>query len=187
VSSYAYEDDAISGFIGTHQPAIWMGDYGYVTLMPEVGRSAERRVSAPALLARRRDRHALLLRGQDGRPNGARRIVAEITATDHCGYLRFTFPARKGGSVLVEATRAGVEGWVKADAQGGEIVGYNPDRMDAHLSSLKAAEFQRLFRRALPHPSMMPASTRDRFPRRAAKSKATTWAPSRISMPARGR
>src|SRR3984893_18938106 len=37
VSSYAYEDQAISGFIGTHQPAIWMGDYGYVTLMPETG------------------------------------------------------------------------------------------------------------------------------------------------------
>src|SRR5215469_12592293 len=37
VSSYAYEDGTISGFIGTHQPAIWMGDYGYVTLMPEMG------------------------------------------------------------------------------------------------------------------------------------------------------
>src|ERR1700694_1907801 len=36
VSSYAFEDNTISGFIGTHQPAIWMGDYGYVTLMPEV-------------------------------------------------------------------------------------------------------------------------------------------------------
>src|SRR6202162_3806694 len=37
VSSYAYEDSYIQGFIGTHQPAIWMGDYGYVTLMPEIG------------------------------------------------------------------------------------------------------------------------------------------------------
>src|SRR5216110_2793055 len=36
VSSYAFEDDTIAGFIGTHQPAIWMGDYGYVTLAPEV-------------------------------------------------------------------------------------------------------------------------------------------------------
>src|ERR1700685_709882 len=37
VVSYKYEDTNISGFIGTHQPAIWMGDYGYVTLMPEIG------------------------------------------------------------------------------------------------------------------------------------------------------
>src|SRR5215469_16261777 len=26
-----------SGSIGTHQPAIWMGDYGYVTIIPQVG------------------------------------------------------------------------------------------------------------------------------------------------------
>src|SRR6202051_4924237 len=37
VSSYAYGDTYIQGFIGTHQPAIWMGDYGYVMLMPWIG------------------------------------------------------------------------------------------------------------------------------------------------------
>src|SRR5438445_13610510 len=37
VTSYNYDDTTISGFIGTHQPAIWMGDYGYITLMPQVG------------------------------------------------------------------------------------------------------------------------------------------------------
>jgi putative alpha-1,2-mannosidase len=35
-TSYNYADSSIEGFIGTHQPATWMGDYGYVTLMPEV-------------------------------------------------------------------------------------------------------------------------------------------------------
>src|SRR6266436_1325485 len=37
VTSYNYDDTTISGFIGTHQPAIWMGDYGYVTVVPELG------------------------------------------------------------------------------------------------------------------------------------------------------
>src|SRR5437764_3910018 len=37
ITSYNYDDTTMSGFIGTHQPAIWMGDYGYVTLMQEVG------------------------------------------------------------------------------------------------------------------------------------------------------
>src|SRR6202046_4847530 len=37
VTSYNFDDTTISGFIGTHQPAIWMGDYGYVTLMPQIG------------------------------------------------------------------------------------------------------------------------------------------------------
>ena len=36
VASYNYADSHIQGFIGTHQAAIWMGDYGYVTLMPEL-------------------------------------------------------------------------------------------------------------------------------------------------------
>ncbi len=37
VVSYKYEDTAIQGFMGTHQPAIWMGDYGYITIVPQVG------------------------------------------------------------------------------------------------------------------------------------------------------
>ena len=37
VYSYNYADKTIQGFLGTHQPAIWMGDYGYVSLMPSVG------------------------------------------------------------------------------------------------------------------------------------------------------
>src|SRR5580700_3081984 len=37
VTSYNFDDTTISGFIGTHQPAIWMGDYGYVTVIPQVG------------------------------------------------------------------------------------------------------------------------------------------------------
>lgn len=37
ITSYEYDDKAVTGFIGTHQPAIWMGDYGYITLMPQIG------------------------------------------------------------------------------------------------------------------------------------------------------
>lgn len=37
VYSYNYKDTTIEGFLGTHQPAIWMGDYGYVSLMPSIG------------------------------------------------------------------------------------------------------------------------------------------------------
>jgi predicted alpha-1,2-mannosidase len=145
VSSYAYEDGAISGFIGTHQPAVWMGDYGYVTLMPEIGNinpTVEYRrlpfthsdeVSTPYYYS--------VKMGADP----AHRIAAELTATDHCAYLRFTFPKGDQGSVLVEATRAGVAGYVSVDAARKEIVGYNPDRMDAHLSNVKLPNFKGYF------------------------------------------
>ncbi|HOW89020.1 MAG TPA: hypothetical protein PL037_01970, partial [Elusimicrobiales bacterium] len=34
---YVYEDNAIMGFMASHQPTVWMGDYGYVSVMPQIG------------------------------------------------------------------------------------------------------------------------------------------------------
>src|ERR1700731_2128591 len=93
VSSYAYEDGAISGFMGTHQPAIWMGDYGYVTLMPELDNLKttpdERKLPfTHADEIARPDYYSVSLQADN-----ARHVRTEMTATTHCGYLRFTFPA----------------------------------------------------------------------------------------------
>jgi predicted alpha-1,2-mannosidase len=145
VSSYAYEDGAISGFIGTHQPAIWMGDYGYVTLMPEIG-NINPTVEYRRLPFSHRDEvstpyYYSVKMGADA----AHRIIAEVTATDHCAYMRFRFPADSKGSVLVEATRAGTVGHVAVDANRKEIYGYNPDRMDAYLSNVKLPNFKGYF------------------------------------------
>jgi predicted alpha-1,2-mannosidase len=146
VASYGYEDQWITGFIGTHQPAIWMGDYGYITLMPEMGS-----LQPSPEYRRLRFSHAdevvtpYYYSVHMGDAATGNRIRAEMTATDHAGYLRFTFPAGTKRSILVEATRAGARGWVKADAARGEIVGYNPDRMDAHLSKVKLPNFKGYF------------------------------------------
>jgi predicted alpha-1,2-mannosidase len=145
VSSYAFEDNNISGFIGTHQPAIWMGDYGYVTLTPEVDEiktAAETRrlpylhsdeVTTPNYYSVLED------------AGFSRQIRTEITATDHCGFLRFTFPSHSKASVVVEATRAGVPGFVRIDTAAREIVGYNPDNMDAYLTNLRLPNFKGYF------------------------------------------
>jgi predicted alpha-1,2-mannosidase len=145
VSSYNIEDDTISGFIGTHQPAIWMGDYGYLTLTPEVD-TVKLAPDARKLPFRHSDEittpyyySVLLDAGQ------ARHIRAEITATDHCGFLRFTFPARSVASVVIEATRPRVPGFVRVEPGAREIVGYNPDRMDAHLISVALPNFRGYF------------------------------------------
>ena len=34
---YHYDDKTCIGFIASHQPTIWMGDYGFFTLMPQLG------------------------------------------------------------------------------------------------------------------------------------------------------
>jgi putative alpha-1,2-mannosidase len=142
-TSYKYEDTAISGFIGTHQPAIWMGDYGYVTLMPEVDglklTPEERKLPF---------RHA----DEVARPDGytvtmdagsGRKLKAELTATERCAFMRFTYPPGANATVLVEASRPGVAG--AAEVHGNEITGFNPDRMDSGLGPLKLAHFKGYF------------------------------------------
>jgi predicted alpha-1,2-mannosidase len=145
VTSYEYSDQYITGFIGTHQPAIWMGDFGYVTLMPQAGG-----VDFAPENRRQPFRHQdetttpyyyKVVMGADAQ----HRIKTEITATDHVGYLRFTYPAKADGNVLVEVTRPGVTGYAKIDFQRNEIVGYNPDRMDAHLGPMKLPNFKGYF------------------------------------------
>jgi len=145
VVSYEYGDPAISGFMGTHQPAIWMGDYGYVTLMPEIEdlktRPEDRKLSfthADEIV--RPDYYSVSMNA-----GGSRRIRAEMTATERCAYLRFTFPANASSRVLVEASRPGVAGSVHIDAAAGEITGYNPDRMDSGLGPLKLPNFKGYF------------------------------------------
>jgi predicted alpha-1,2-mannosidase len=144
-TSYKYEDNAISGFIGTHQPAIWMGDYGYVTLMPEVGglkvTPEDRKMSfSHKDEVVRPDLYSVSLDAGYGR-----RVKTEMSATQRCALMRFHFPAGVKASVLVEASRPGVAGFVQVDAARQEIAGYNPDRMDSGLGPLALPHFKGYF------------------------------------------
>jgi predicted alpha-1,2-mannosidase len=143
--SYKFDDTSISGFMGTHQPAIWMGDYGYVTLMPEVDG-----------LKTNPEERKLPFRHQDeiARPDyysvsmdagQARTIRTEMTATDRCALLRFTFPANASSTIVVEASRPEVMGFAQVDIARREISGYNPDRMDAGLGPLELKNFKGYF------------------------------------------
>jgi predicted alpha-1,2-mannosidase len=143
--SYKYEDTAISGFIGTHQPAIWMGDYGYVTLMPEIDdlktSPEDRRLPfthADEIV--HPDYYSVLMNA-----GGSRKIRTEMTATERCAYMRFTFPANSSSIVMVEASRPGIAGFAHVDAAKEEITGYNPDRMDANLGPTQLPNFKGYF------------------------------------------
>lgn len=145
VVSYNYDDKSISGFMGTHQPAIWMGDYGYITLMPEIG-DLKTTPEDRKLPFRHADEVAhpdFYSVAMDA--GGGRQIRAEMTATERCGHMRFTFPADTTGRVLIEASRPGHAGEVHVDAGRNEITGYNPDRMDAHLGPAALKNFKGYF------------------------------------------
>ncbi|WP_263356987.1 GH92 family glycosyl hydrolase [Acidicapsa ligni] len=143
--SYKYEDTTISGFMGTHQPAIWMGDYGYVTLMPETGK----------LRTTPEDRKLPFTHSDEiAHPDyysvvmdaaSSQKIRTEMTATERCSYMRFTFPAGSDSRVLVEASRPGIAGFVSIDKAHNEITGYNPARTDDGLGPFKLPNFKGYF------------------------------------------
>lgn len=145
ITSYNYDDNFISGFIGTHQPAIWMGDYGYVTLMPEVGSlhtspDARKLAYSHTQETVGPDYYAVTLGSE---ANTA--IRAEMTATERCAMFRFQFPHSGVARVLVEVSRPGVSGHADVNSNTHEITGYNPDRMDAHLGPKKLPNFKGYF------------------------------------------
>ncbi len=148
--AYVYDDSHILGFMASHQPTVWMGDYGYVSVMPQV--SAE-----PLLLPDDRKlgfNHAdevtsphyySVKMNVDDKTS----IKAEVTAASRCGVMRFTYPKSQNSRLVVQGINLNeqlndwcndygprlrsIRGWVKVDAEKGEIVGYNPDRQSAQL------------------------------------------------------
>ena len=145
VVSYNYDDTTISGFIGTHQPAIWMGDYGYVTVIPQVGdlRTTPEARKLPFNHASETARPDYYRVSLDAGAEG--KIQAEMTATERCAFFRFTFPTASPARVIVEASRPGIAGNASVDSELHEITGYNPHRMDAHLGPLSLPKFKGYF------------------------------------------
>jgi predicted alpha-1,2-mannosidase len=68
-----------------------------------------------------------------------------MTATERCGYMRFTFPAGAKPIVVMEASRPDIAGYVKVDAAHHEIVGYDTARTDSNLGPMKLPNFKGYF------------------------------------------
>ena len=134
---YVYEDTRIMGFLATHQPTVWMGDYGYVSVMPQVGDvkvlpdqralnySHSDEISTPQY-------YAVTMQSAD------QKLKGEISAASRCGLLRFTFPESDQSSLIIQAinnteSRKIFQGYIKVDPDNNEITGYNPDQKCSHL------------------------------------------------------
>jgi len=133
-NSYHYKDNAMRGFTATHQPAIWMGDYGMVTICPQVGK----------LYADGRRSMSFKHSEEQATPysyavdlhlkNSVAQIHAEMAATSRAGILSFKFPATDSAYIFVEASREdNFVGWIHYDPVRNELIGYNPDRQSATL------------------------------------------------------
>jgi len=145
---YVYEDSSVLGFTATHQPTVWMGDYGYVSIMPQIGKlkvlPEERslnfdhkdEISKPYY-------YSTLLK------TGKQVIQGEIAAASRCGMFQFTFPESTESHLIIQGINLNpklkdwvndytarikfLKGYVKVDQGKKEISGYNPDRMSSQI------------------------------------------------------
>ena len=137
--SYADASRQFLGFIGTRQPAPWMGEYGQLSVQPQVGPRdcsyATRGVPfnpADCIFTPYYCRVALA--------NG---IVAEATGSPRCALLRFSFPNGQPGRLVFDASREFVARFSDTNAMPGQISfadaearllrAWNEDRADAKL------------------------------------------------------
>ncbi|MCE5267458.1 MAG: hypothetical protein LLG00_06190, partial [Planctomycetaceae bacterium] len=90
--AYHYRDRFIQGFLGSHQPCVWMGDYGQVSLMPGVG---------PVVVDPQKRKLPFAHGDETSTPysyavtmnRGADAITAEFSATARAAIFAFTFPS----------------------------------------------------------------------------------------------
>ena len=133
--SYEYKDTKFKGFFATHQPAIWMGDYGYVNVMPQIGDVSPDQ-NGRALTFSHDDETAtpyyykVTAGKEEGKP-----ITAEMTATKRCAIYRFTYPSSNEAKIFVESARGRGNGHIEIDEENGEITGWNNDNMSSHLNN----------------------------------------------------
>jgi predicted alpha-1,2-mannosidase len=130
IPPYYYPDTSIRGFMGTRQPAIWMGDYGNVLYMPGMGA-----VTPGAALPFSHANETALAYRYDvvlDAPQGP--IKAAMTGTERTGYLRWTFPGGQTPHVVIEAIRSPrFEGEATVRPDTSEVISFNTDRQSAHL------------------------------------------------------
>ena len=132
VPPYRYYDPMIQGFRASH----WLSggatqDYGSMTLMPGVGPlkvNPEDRASAFSHEEELSTPYYYRVNLQDYN------VEAEMTATSHAGFLRFTFPESDSSYVIIDAN-AGYQptqkntkgdGYIRIIPEKNEIVGFNP-------------------------------------------------------------
>jgi predicted alpha-1,2-mannosidase len=130
--AYRHDQRTIIGFMGSHQPTVWMGDYGFLTLMPETGarqvHPGDRGLEiVPGSEQAKPYYYSVELENTNGAAPAKTRV--EMTASARCALFKLTYPKADASHLFIEMSRlAGYEGWVKISADRREIVGYNSGR-----------------------------------------------------------
>jgi predicted alpha-1,2-mannosidase len=130
---YRYSDKNIIGFMATHQPAIWMGDYGFMTIMPESGQLNIRPEERQAPLDHQLEIAKPYYYKVEYTKNGTemQRVKTEFTATSHASFFRITYSRKSTAYMYIEAGRENAGGSIEIVPESNEIRVYNREQHDA--------------------------------------------------------
>jgi len=122
VPPYYYKDNAFSGFRGSHWiSGSCMQDYGSLTIMPI---TSMLKTTGYAVKFEHKDEQSAPYVYRLKLPSY--KINAAITATPRCGMMEFIANANDSLYLLITPNSDYGEGYIKIDADKGEIYGYNP-------------------------------------------------------------
>lgn len=128
VNPYHYNDSSIIGFIGTHQPNIWMGDYGFVSFMPQTG-SMKIAANDRALPFRHEDEKVSPYFYSVAMGEKNKKINVEMTASIRCSMTKILYPTTDSACMSIEISREkGYPGYVKILSDKKTVIGYSSDR-----------------------------------------------------------
>ncbi|KAK0227101.1 glycoside hydrolase family 92 protein [Armillaria nabsnona] len=164
---YNYSDsEIIHGFVGTHQPAIWMGESGMVGVVPGLSSSTDGKVKArfEERGLRKRvgsEKFGVSLYEVELEIDGGGNIDVAMTATSRVGHFRFTFKTGVAWHpyILLQSSRPSElfhstptashfnisypDGWARIFPEQNRICGYNSEMQDwviAPVSSMQNVE-----------------------------------------------
>ncbi len=142
-TSYNFSDTTLLGFIGTRQPAIWMGDYGQVSIAPRVGTvDVDFKTRGVPFSHGNEFAKPWLYRVTAG-TSAPGLVTTEMTGTERAGFFRIAFPTGRAAHVVIDASRdynstvsdlRPADGWLRIAEDGLSVEGWNKDRLDAHHS-----------------------------------------------------
>jgi len=120
---YTYNSDSIRGFRHTHMPSPWIGDYAAFSIMPVSGKleiKDKNRASSFSHAEEIATPYYYAVKLHDSE------ILSEITATERCGYMQFTFDKNEDNYLVLDAYHQGA--LIKIIPEKQMIVGYCQNR-----------------------------------------------------------
>ena len=117
---YQYSANKILGFKQTHQPSPWINDYGQFSIMPLVGKLKWKEKERGSWFSHK---------SEEARPYyysvylADYNVVTEITPTERCTILRFSFAETDSAFIVIDALDG--ESQISISENGSSLTGYS--------------------------------------------------------------